>query len=204
MSFECVNGTLGGVDFGPHMKVLARSPKALLLWVPGHAYWSGRQQNYGAASCQLIINREAGDVYRNYRRLFDNGRLSAQRIIEQMDALDDAFGPGQWKHIAEAVKAKRTHLIDGGGDPLTPSHREMRRQRHVAAGSLPPAPRVEQMGFTEEQIDRLMDAARARLEQANDELGQQLWRKLELLKARFQPRVKTKITVPVFDGPLRL
>lgn len=202
MSFECVHGTLGGVAFGPHMKVLCRSPKALLLWVPGHAYWSGRQQNYGAASCQLVLNRQEGDVYRNYRRLFDNSRLSAQRIIEQMDILDEAFGPGSWKHIAEAVKAKRTHLIDGGGDPLTPSHRELRRRHKASRPAAPPEPKYERTAFTEEQIDRLMDAARERLENANDEIGQDVWRKLEMLKARFQPR--PKIEAPVLNGPLRL
>lgn len=202
MAFECVHGTLGGVAFGPHMWVIARSPKALLLWVPGHAYWSGRRQNYGEATLQLIVNREQNDVYRNYRQLKCGGRLSAQRIIEQMDALDEAFGPGHWKQIAEAVKAKRTHLIDGGGKPLTPSHREMRRQRHIAAGSPPPPPKIEQMGWTEEQVDRMMDAARERLESANDELGQQIWRKLELLKARFQPHIRAPM--PVIEGKLRL
>jgi hypothetical protein len=188
------------------LKVLARSSKALLLWVPGHAYWSGRQQNYGAASLYLIDTRKTDDVYRHYKELKDHsdgGRLSAARILASAAKIDAVFGDGAAQQIAETVKAKQTNLIDGGGDPLTPSHRELRRRRRVSEPPQPKPPRVELIGMTEEQVDRLMDAARERLENANDELGQVVWRNLELLKRRFQPRAH-RAPVPVLEGPLRL
>jgi hypothetical protein len=205
MAFECVHGTLGGVNFGPHMKVLCRSPEALLLWVPGHQYWSGRQANYGAASLYLIDTRKTGDVYRNYKELKtggDGGRLSAAKIMADAERIDAVFGEGRAKEIAATVKAKETLLIDGGGDPLIPSHKELRRRNKASRPPEPPEPKFERTAFTEEQIDRLMDAARDRLENANDEIGQQVWRKLESVKARFQPR--RKIEAPVLEGPLRL
>lgn len=188
MAFECVCGTLGGVHFGPSMKVLARSPKGLLLWVPGHQYWSGRQACYGAASLYLIATRDTKDVYRHYKELKqggDGGRLSARKIMADAERIDAVFGEGEAARIAEAVKAKRTHLVDGGGAELTISHREMARVRRAAEPPRPKPPKIEYVGLTEVQMDRLMDAARAGgLEHANDELGQQVWRKLELLKGR--------------------
>ena len=202
MAFECVHGTLGGVNFGDNMKVICRSPKGLLLWVPGHAYWSGRQSHYGAASMYLIATRNTNDVYRHYKEIIDGGRLSAGRIVEQAEKIDTVFGEGSTGQIIKSFKAKETLLIDGGGDPLTPSHKELRRRHRASNPPAPPTPKFEHIGFSEEQIDRLMDAARDRLENANDEIGQQVWRKLEAVKMRLQPRPKVK--TPVIEGPLRL
>lgn len=186
--YEDVHGTFNGVHYGPNMLLLARSPDWLLAWSPGHPYWSGRMQNYGTATLYLI-NRKDQHSFAQYERLFDGGRLSAARLREVREKIDQAFGEGVTESLIERrpAKARSTLLVAGGGDPLSVSHRQMKRKRE-AENPQPKLPKVEQMGWTEDQVDRLMDACRERLEGANDEEGQRLWRKLQALKDRFQPR----------------
>lgn len=122
---ERLHGIIGGVDFGYHLSCLARSPAAALFWSAGTPYTSGRQTCYGE-SCMYAVRRTA-DVswWRNYRRLGGNGgRLTFNRVAElagEIDALfDDA---GITASIVQAVRSRQTLLIEGGGEPFTPSRR---------------------------------------------------------------------------------
>jgi hypothetical protein len=198
--YEDCHGTYGGVQYGEHLLLLARSPTHLLAWVPGHAYWASRQQQYGNASLMLIARNNAHGLSRDYTRLLEGGRLSKARIMECSKAIDAAFGPGTARRLADrhGRAGSGTLLVDGGGDALTASHRAMKRERE-AANPQPKPPKVEQIGWTQAQVDRLMDACRAQLEGANDEEGRALWRKLGVLRSRFDPMPKRKPFTPPKD-----
>jgi hypothetical protein len=90
---EIVNGSIGGVRFGATAKVLARSPKALLLWVPGDNYSSGGRQTYGRATLCLVTDRNRLGSFSSYRTLHRGGRLSANLLGEYSGPIAEAFGP---------------------------------------------------------------------------------------------------------------
>jgi hypothetical protein len=131
---EIVNGSIGGVRFGATAKVLARSPKALLLWVPGDNYSSGGRQTYGRATLCLVTDRNRLGSFSSYRTLHRGGRLSANLLGEYSGPIAEAFGPLAHLAISPGRSAPwMTVLFDGGGPALTPARPSIPRP--------PPLPR---------------------------------------------------------------
>lgn len=124
---EAANGSLQGLDCGPEVKVLARSPAKLLCWSSGHMYQSGQTQKYGDSSLFLITDRSASHYARAHLTLHHGGRLTAEMLRNCAGDIDAHFGLGATETLLGAHKAKRTLLVDGGGAKLTPSGRALRK-----------------------------------------------------------------------------
>lgn len=123
---EHLHGSIEGVDYGYNLSCIARSPRGILLWSGGTPYWSGiGMQSYGSSTLYLYRSRD-----RNMWNKFaiadrigtDGGRLSASRIESLRDDLNPPFDNGEIDQIVEAVRRRKTLLIEGGGWPLSPHH----------------------------------------------------------------------------------
>ncbi len=199
---------LGGVGFGNVGLVLAKSPDKLLFWSRGSTYWSSRQENYGASQLILITDRNADHYAKCYEYLLDGGRLSIERLESVAAKIDEHFGEGTAKLVIEHHKARTTLVIgeddNTGNRRLFPSQQKLiREHRAKHPEQYQPVPKMEAGHFTEDQVDRMMD----HFEGANDPEIQAIYKKLENMKARFQPRKKMVIDQELIDstaGRIRL
>lgn len=101
-------GVWNGVDYGRNVRVLARTPERLLIWVPGQSAWSGTGQPWRYAESTMIAHSlRRGD----YKRLSSGGRL-AIRLKEKAAAIDGIFGDG----FSKLLDPART-IVVGGVEP---------------------------------------------------------------------------------------
>lgn len=134
---EQISGTQTGIHYtSGSITVLARSPKAILLWIPGGNYSSGRMTHY--ASAKMVLYYENPWSYsRSRSNDFKHDqdkpaeRLTAALVLARAQAIDDAFGAGAAEEIAKAVKAKTTLLIDGGGNAYKEDPKVTRKKREA-------------------------------------------------------------------------
>ena len=66
---ELVNGRIEGVDFGPRLWVIARSPAAVLLWVFGHSWSVNGHTSYAEPHLTLLPDRTPRFMYHPYGQL---------------------------------------------------------------------------------------------------------------------------------------
>ena len=122
---EICSGRIEGVYFGPRVWVIARSPSAMLLWVYGHNYWSGRcQQSYARGHFTLLPDRSSRFMYQPRWKNFDiEGKMRADKLdakarVEIDGSLGIAIGQG---HLLDtAIIKRKTLILDGGGGQLRP------------------------------------------------------------------------------------
>ena len=126
---EMISGLIGGVDFGHDLYCIARSPDAMLVWSPGGTYWSGRMSHYAESVLYLFLNRRQSNWgmvggRRDYERIGrEGGRLTRDRITAVADRLAAVFGAEAATAIEEAVAARKTLIVDGGGRIPCPSRK---------------------------------------------------------------------------------
>ncbi|UTU07982.1 hypothetical protein CcrC1_gp296 [Caulobacter phage C1] len=145
-TFQTVNreytpGLQQGVDYGSKpIIILARSPKAALLWVAGSSFRSGiGMTSYSPAYMKVIEGRSLSPWgrYKTHefeRRQHDPAvRLSGDLILARAEKINEFFGADVAKALAASVKAKKTLLVDGGGEPFKADAKTERKQREAAA-----------------------------------------------------------------------
>jgi hypothetical protein len=122
---EQIFRTLGGVDFGPRTFVIARSPRAMLLWLAGHSWSLNGHQRYSESGLVLISDRRQMDNYKNIGPR--GGRFKYTQLVPYIEQITDALGSKNWQAILTAARDGKTLLIEGGGDtpfPVTKSRKE--------------------------------------------------------------------------------
>ncbi|AXQ69326.1 hypothetical protein HOU02_gp399 [Caulobacter phage CcrBL9] len=138
---EHTSGSQGGTDYGSKaLTVLARSPKAVLLWMPGHSYFGGiGMRNYASAYMLLVKERRLGGWKTGDKEDFRHNqdapatRLSPALVMERAERINQFFEADVATQIAQAVKTRQTLLIDGGGEALRKDYNTERKkaQAHV-------------------------------------------------------------------------
>lgn len=127
---EYTSGSQGGTDYGSKpLMIIARSPQAVLLWMPGHSYFGGiGHRAYASAYMMLIKHRKLGGWDRRYQDDFKHDqnapstRLTAALIQARAARINEFFEADVAEQIASAVKTRQTVLIDGGGEALRKDH----------------------------------------------------------------------------------
>lgn len=139
---EIVFGHIEGVDFGPDLYCIARSPAAVLVWSPGAPYTSGRQSVYGPSHLLGLPDRTPRFTYHpTWKHIGPlGGRLRYDRILAHADQIGTLFSgepdPEIVKEIAEAVRVRKTLLIETGGPALMPA-RKLGASAYAAWRDLP-------------------------------------------------------------------
>ncbi|USN15336.1 hypothetical protein KIKIMORA_01900 [Brevundimonas phage vB_BpoS-Kikimora] len=102
---EYTHGCVGGTDYGSRVRVLMRSPKAVLYIARGLILHSPREKDHSYAFTELLSGRVKAALVRD------------PEIAARIDA---AFGEGAAGAAAQALEARGmgTALLDGGGSPL--------------------------------------------------------------------------------------
>lgn len=121
---EIVSGHVEGVDFGPSMWVIARSPVAVLTWVFGFSWSVNGHRSYSEPHFIMLPDRafrHGGNL--EYKRMgYVWTRLTPKRMVEIADKVTEAFQRDDLlPHMEVAVKDRKTLVIDGGGWPLLPA-----------------------------------------------------------------------------------
>lgn len=122
---ELVSGSIEGVNFGPELWVIARSPLAVLVWVFGHGWSVNGHRSYAQPHLTLLPDRSPGMRLRLRWKSFPHtGRLTPARAREFADEIAAAFqqmrDPLMIK-IGEAIRLRKTLIIEGGGGALMPT-----------------------------------------------------------------------------------
>lgn len=130
---EIADGSIEGVDFGPRVWVIARSPTAVLLWIFGHSASINGHVSYYQPHLTILPDRSPAFIYHpRYQSLrHEWTRLTTSRLMEFKAEICKAFdSPGAFDMIWRAVDKKKTAVIEGGGGQLPPfglydaAHRE--------------------------------------------------------------------------------
>lgn len=121
---EIASPLIEGVDFGANLWVIARSPKAVLIWKKGHSWSVNGNQRYSGGALFGIPDRGPGSVGRmEYSRLWEGEgrRFGWQAPTSCALQIDGLFGiPGVWRQVVDVVRSRKTLLIEGGGNQLRP------------------------------------------------------------------------------------
>lgn len=123
---EIVSGRIEGIDFGPKLWVIARSPTAVLVWVFGHSFTSGQnQQRYAEPHLTLLADRSPRFMYQPRYKNFPVpgnrlkiGAIPADALVQIGGALGIDVGEGA--SLIRAITEKKTLIIEGGGGALLP------------------------------------------------------------------------------------
>lgn len=119
---EIVSGMIEGVDFGPKLWVIARSPTAVLVWVFGHSWSVNGHSSYAEPHLTILPDRTPRFMSNpRYTSLGVRGRLNANDYLTAYrNSIEDVFGDGTLPYIRDAVRNRRTVVIEGGGGALLP------------------------------------------------------------------------------------
>jgi hypothetical protein len=118
---ERISGHVGGIDFGYNLSCIARSPSVALFWSGGTAYWSGRGSTSYGKSCLTVYRRSGRFTHgSDYTVLGEyGGRLTAKRVLASATEIGKAFDDEDIAPvIADAIRQKKTLVIEGGGQPF--------------------------------------------------------------------------------------
>lgn len=122
---EIASGAIEGVNFGPKVWVVVRSPLAVLLWVYGHSWSVNGHQSYAEPHLTLLPDRSPRfmhrPVYKNFPVKGNRLRISAissDALVQIGGAFD--IRPGQGWMLVDAITRRKTLLLDGGGNQLLP------------------------------------------------------------------------------------
>jgi hypothetical protein len=113
MTFEFVDkedakGSIGGVDYGASVRVMARSPRLVMFNGQGCHVWT-RGDYSGNAEITLFRDRPTKAAF----------QTAAGKITE-------LFGPGADDVILKAWREQKTVLVDGGGEKMIEPGRMIR------------------------------------------------------------------------------
>ncbi len=119
---EIVSGSIEGVDFGPKLWVIARSPNAVLAWVYGHSASINGHQSYYQPHLLILPDRTPRFLHnpRYISLSHEWTRLRPDRLDEFHDKIVECFGTDAYTSISRAVKDRMTVVIEGGGGSLLP------------------------------------------------------------------------------------
>ena len=97
-----------GVDWGSPRKVLAQHGDYLLLWRPGHLYWTGVGMPQGYARSQACVwNRK--DIYGHVETLWE-GRFSREKLLANAEKIANALGISI--ESAKMIKPGQTLIVE--------------------------------------------------------------------------------------------
>lgn len=118
---ELVSGSIEGVNFGPKLWVVVRSPTAVLVWIFGHSWSVNGHTSYAEPHLTLLADRSPRFMYApRYKSFPSFGRLRPDRVHSHNAELEMAFGAGVMPHINTAITERKTLVIEGGGGSLLP------------------------------------------------------------------------------------
>lgn len=118
---ELVSGKIEGVDFGPRLWVIARSPTAVLVWIFGHSRSVNGHASYAEPHLTLLPDRSPVFMYKpRYRSFRPFGRIHRDRVHLYSKEICEVFGPDVLELILQAVQKRQTAIIEGGGGSLLP------------------------------------------------------------------------------------
>jgi hypothetical protein len=118
---ETVSGAIEGVDFGPKLWVIARSPTAVLVWIFGHSWSNNGRSQYAEPHLTLLADRSPKFMYQpRYKSFRPFGRIHRDRVQLYSKEICEAFGADALEPILQAVEKRRTAIIEGGGGSLLP------------------------------------------------------------------------------------
>jgi len=124
---ENIHPIIEGVDFGGPTHVMVRSPKAVLLWVGGHMFFSGRGYRAYAGPQMVMIGDRSGrqHFWKVYKDLLRDQRLTKKTLTETWPKISEVFGEDCKEFLFRAAlkRPRGTLLIEGGGPPLMPDRR---------------------------------------------------------------------------------
>lgn len=121
---ELISGSIEGVNFGPSLILIARAPDRALFWNGGHSYTSGRRTEYAAATLTSIPRSvRFGSHPRWANHGEEGGRLTPGRVAASVFSLARFFDDNELAAIVEAVRQKKTCIIEGGGARFAPSRK---------------------------------------------------------------------------------
>lgn len=129
---EIASGSIEGVDFGPRVWVIARSPTAMLIWIFGHSWSVNGHQSYAQPHLTILPDRSPKFIYNpKYKSLrHEWTRLNPSRLLDFRSEIEAVFGAENISGIQEAVRNRKTAVLEDGGGKLTPlglygaAHRE--------------------------------------------------------------------------------
>jgi hypothetical protein len=123
---EIASGTIEGVDFGPRVWVVARSPDAVLMWKFASSSSVNGHRLYSEPGLYLLADRTPRFMYHpTYKRLghigprFKADHIPANDLVKIGGALDIRMGEGIY--LERAMSDRKTLLVDGGGNQLLPA-----------------------------------------------------------------------------------
>lgn len=118
---EIASGLIEGVNFGPRLWVIARSPTAMLIWIFGHSWSVNGHTSYAEPHLTLLPDRSPRFMYQpSYRAFPPFGRLTIDRMTTHRSEITDAFGEDAYPEIECAVRERKTAIIEGGAGSLQP------------------------------------------------------------------------------------
>lgn len=120
---EMIHGIIGGVDFGPRLWCIVRSPSCALVWVFGQTMSINGHQSYHQPHFTLLNRNTGRQQWREYQSLRHEGKRLSRALVEHFKTLfEERFGDC-FEDIASAVKQRKTLLVEGGGDPYMPDRK---------------------------------------------------------------------------------
>lgn len=130
---ELVSGKIEGVDFGPRLWVIARSPTAVLVWIFGHSWSVNGHTSYAEPHLTLLPDRSPRFMRNpHYKSFRPFGRIHRDRVHLYSKEICETFGTDALESILQAVEKRQTAIIEGGGGSLLPfqcygdAHKEWR------------------------------------------------------------------------------
>jgi hypothetical protein len=183
-----LRGAVQGVDFGPNIHVIARSPTAALIWDSGHSYRSGNETVYGASELTGLVGLSEcwGSNPKWIRLGVENGRLSITRVEAVANKISELFDDEARPLIVRAVRERSTLLIEGGGTHL-------------------PATWTQEPGASARRKKLLAEQkAAARLAQLKRDLRRARAEARERVKKYVEEATRLKVTVPALPDDVEL
>lgn len=120
---EIASGLIEGVDFGPKVWVIARSPTAVLLWVYGQSQSINGFQRYYEPHLTILPDRSPAFInqpsYKSLRHAWT--RLTATRLLDFKTEIEEVFGKDILPAIEQATRERKTAIIEDGGGRLKPN-----------------------------------------------------------------------------------
>jgi hypothetical protein len=184
-----LRGAVQGVDFGPNIHVIARSPATALIWDSGHSYRSGSETVYGSSELTGLIGLSEcwGSNPKWIRLGVENGRLSITRVEAVADKIAELFDDEVKPLIMRAVRERSTLLIEGGGTHLPATWTQ-------APGA---SARRKKLLAEQKAAARLAQLERTHLRHARAEA-------LERVKKYVEEATRLKVTVPALLDDVEL
>lgn len=115
------SGNVNGVAYGPNVRVFARTKTIMLIWVPGHSYYShGNHQSYAESNMRVVPRHEHGWRELSSGLICRGERLKMSLFRDHADRIDSLLGDGVWR----LLEPRKTLVLDGS-EPFSGFGHEM-------------------------------------------------------------------------------